>query len=526
MNECNLKTKDVGKTFIHSSGKDSTAIDYIVYPEVFDESILHMRRLEITSNISDHYPVGANMKFYFSMKNTENISLNNKHASQKVNWSKIDKDQYKQAISDRITDYNIQTDNTEQIDDAVLKLTTAVIDALAAVAPLQKVKKHKPKLKLMTHDIYKAIKAKKSAYCEWNIKGRPQDPTNPLLLHKKITTYELRKICRAENAKLRINDRQKLTEARTMDSKLYYQLIRKQRGKLNRFIDELQVGNNCFKGDENILEGWKLHFANLAKQSEPTNFDQEYFSLIDSEYSQIIEICQEVYDHEVVSTEEFEKAIKKLNRNKSADIFGITTECLIYGGEKLEYMLLNIINASFKHCYITNSLKTGTLSPIFKNKGDIVNSKNYRGITITPTISKLVETIIKLRINPDIIFNQNPMQRGFTENTAPLIASLIMEEYKRENKDLKKPTLFGMLDAKSAFDVVRHTNLIRKLYHMGISEQCILLIDNLYKEATRKIKWKGQISGAFDIEQGVRQGGTLLSVPICTRSMSTNSWIT
>ncbi|CAC5359515.1 unnamed protein product [Mytilus coruscus] len=84
-----------------------------------------------------------------------------------------------------------------------------------------------------------------------------------------------------------------------------------------------------------------------------------------------------------------------------------------------------------------------------------------------------------------------------------------MEEYERENKDLKKPTLFGMLDAKSAFDVVRHTNLIRELYHMGISEQCILLIDNLYKEATTKIKWKGQISGAFDIEQGVRQGGTL-----------------
>ncbi|CAC5412961.1 unnamed protein product [Mytilus coruscus] len=76
-----------------------------------------------------------------------------------------------------------------------------VIDALAVVAPPQKVKKHKPKLKFMTHDIYKVIKAKKSAYCEWNVKGRPQDPTNPLLLHKKFTTYELRKICRAENAK-------------------------------------------------------------------------------------------------------------------------------------------------------------------------------------------------------------------------------------------------------------------------------------------------------------------------------------
>ncbi|XP_063404736.1 uncharacterized protein LOC134688195 [Mytilus trossulus] len=124
-------------------------------------------------------------------------------------------------------------------------------------------------------------------------------------------------------------------------------------------------------------------------------------------------------------------------------------------------------------------------------------------------MSKIIETILKLRINPNILEDQNPLQRGFTKNTAPLIASLIMEEFKRESKDLNKPTIYGMLDAKSAFDVVRHTNLIRKLYHLGISEQCILMIDNLYKDATSKIKWKGNTSDAFNIEQGVRQGGTL-----------------
>jgi hypothetical protein len=51
-----------------------------------------------------------------------------------------------------------------------------------------------------------------------------------------------------------------------------------------------------------------------------------------------------------------------------------------------------------------------------------------------------------------------------------------------------------MLDAKSAFDVVRHANLIRKLYHYGVSKQCILMIDNLYRNATTKIKWKGEFS--------------------------------
>ncbi|CAC5418489.1 unnamed protein product [Mytilus coruscus] len=143
-----------------------------------------------------------------------------------------------------------------------------------------------------------------------------------------------------------------------MDSKLFYQLIKKQRGKLNRFIDELQVGESSLKGDNNILEGWKTHFANLAKESDPMNFDQDYFELVDYEYLQIIQICLAAYKHEEVTTAEFEKALHNLNRNKSADIFGITAECLLFRGEKLDSTLLQVINASFQPCYISNNLKT------------------------------------------------------------------------------------------------------------------------------------------------------------------------
>ena len=48
------------------------------------------------------------------------------------------------------------------------------------------------------------------------------------------------------------------------------------------------------------------------------------------------------------------------------------------------------------------------------------DSKNYQGIIITPTMSKLVEAVIKIRINPIVIKYQNPLQRGFTKKTAPL----------------------------------------------------------------------------------------------------------
>lgn len=63
-----------------------------------------------------------------------------------------------------------------------------------------------------------------------------------------------------------------------------------------------------------------------------------------------------------------------------------------------------------------------------------------------------------------------------------------MEEFQREDKDLKRETIFVMLDANSAFDVVKHSSLIRKLFHMGLTPQEKLMIDDLYKNAKSCVK--------------------------------------
>ena len=69
------------------------------------------------------------------------------------------------------------------------------------------------------------------------------------------------------------------------------------------------------------------------------------------------------------------------------------------------------------------------------------------------------------------------------------------------------PTYIALLDSKSAFDVVVHSNLMRRLYQIGMSDQSIIILDQLYENATSCVKWNGSISQEFNIEQGVRQGG-------------------
>ena len=166
--------------------------------------------------------------------------------------------------------------------------------------------------------------------------------------------------------------------------------------------------------------------------------------------------------------------------NKAHDYFGLTAENFIHASNHLIEHLKQLINLCFHLCHIPDLLKIGTL---FKKKGDIKNSRNYRGITITPTYSKIIEKIIKERENSKILLSQNPLQKGFTENSTPLLCELFIEEFEKESKNSKLPVYIAMLDGKSAFDVVIHANLIRRLFQIGISKQSILLLQNLYQNA-------------------------------------------
>ena len=164
--------------------------------------------------------------------------------------------------------------------------------------------------------------------------------------------------------------------------------------------------------------------------------------------------------------------------------------------------LKQLINLCFHFCHIPNLLKIGTLFPVFKKKGDIKNSRNYRGITITPTYSKIIEKIIKEREKSKILLSQNLLQKGFTENSTLLLRKLFIEEFEKKKHRFK----ITSLQSNAAFDVVIHANLIRRLFQIGISKQSILLLQNFYQNAKSYIKWNGQISEEFFIiEQGVSQ---------------------
>ena len=128
---------------------------------------------------------------------------------------------------------------------------------------------------------------------------------------------------------------------------------------------------------------------------------------------------------------------------------------------------------------------------------------------MTMVLCKILETILKWRLDPILESIQHPLQRGFTAGVSPIYAAFIIQELQNEARDNSTPLYVAYLDAKSAFETVWISSLMCKLHDAGINGDLWMLIDNLHTEVTSQIKWKGALSDKFNINQGVRQGCVL-----------------
>ena len=260
----------------------------------------------------------------------------------------------------------------------------------------------KPKLVNWSPQIRLIVKEKKSAFAQWKKGGCPDDPNHPVLIAKPA--------CRNQTAVKHREERQEILDAKSHDVQLFYKLIRKQRGSLTNYIDELHVAEDVYKG-EDVLSGWFKHFSELSTTSDNPSFDEDYHNLVLQDLPEIEGICLAQGQLSApVTVEELKKAIKNLNRGKAADVMGVTAEHLVLAEDTILVDLCLLINKIFEAGHVTDSMKLGLVTPVFKKKGSNTHSKNYKGITVIPILTKLLETIIRSRFKPLILENQNNLQ--------------------------------------------------------------------------------------------------------------------
>jgi hypothetical protein len=256
-------------------------------------------------------------------------------------------------------------------------------------------------------------------------------------------------------------------------------------------------------------QAWTEHFAKLATPSSDSHYNDEYLSQVEVELSIIDQLSVNNKHPKPFTTMEVTDAIAKLNTGKAADEDGLCAEGLKLVAPEVAPVLTVLFNQMLELKCVPSGLKRGILTPIGKKDKSQLHPDNYRGITVTATIGKVLEHIILKRVQPHQTQHQSQQQVGFTEKLSPSMAALVVTEAIAEADSMGSPLYICTLDAKKAFDTVCHSSLLRKLYLEGVELGTWSLIKESYRNMTTKVKWKDEIGEEFIVRQGVRQGGVM-----------------
>ena len=210
--------------------------------------------------------------------------------------------------------------------------------------------------------------------------------------------------------------------------------------------------------------------------------------------------------------QEIDKAIKALKNNKSPSIFdNIINEYLKNAPDNLLAVLKLFFNIILDSGIFPDVWSKGVILPLYKNKGDVNDPDNYRGITILSCFGKLFTSVLNNRLN-DFLESNNILceeQAGFRKHysTVDHIFSLklLVDVYLAHGKKL----YCAFVDYRKAFDSVNRTAMWHKLLSYNIDGKCFKIIHNMYDKAKSCVSSNNTISDFFTSHTGVRQGENL-----------------
>ena len=204
------------------------------------------------------------------------------------------------------------------------------------------------------------------------------------------------------------------------------------------------------------------------------------------------------------------KLLEKINHNKSV------------GPDDLHPMLLKelscclsepvaiLFNLTLKFGSIPDDWKTGNIIPIYK-KGSRKIAENYRPISLTSVLCKIMEKIVRTHLMKHLIDNKllSPKQFGFISGRSTTTQLLYFIDICIDliSEGFVVDAIY--FDFAKAFDSVPHKRLLHKLASFGITGNTFDWIKSFLTGRKQYVTVNGVSSDSANVLSGVPQGTVL-----------------
>jgi hypothetical protein len=213
------------------------------------------------------------------------------------------------------------------------------------------------------------------------------------------------------------------------------------------------------------------------------------------------------------SLADLDNCMESLKRRSAPGPDGIKNNQLLHLPHVGRFLLLRIANASWNYNCIIEDWKISQVTMIEKKSDDRANPKNYRPISLTNSVFKLIEKLIKGKMDRFLTKYKiiNKFQSGFRKNRQTLDNLTLLVESANQAKieNPRNKVCAVVFDISKAFDKVWHSGLIFKLHKLNFPTKLGLWLINFLLKRKFYVKVNSNTSDLFCIETGVGQGSIL-----------------
>ena len=198
----------------------------------------------------------------------------------------------------------------------------------------------------------------------------------------------------------------------------------------------------------------------------------------------------------IVSVNEVLPIVNNLENGKSAGLDGLNDECLKYADVILSVLLSFYFTCIFKHIYLLSAMLDSVNRPLVKHKcGDLSDTSNYRPITISCIVSKILKNVILQRIE-EYLWTADQFGFKVHHSTDLCVYTLtdFIEHFKNHSTSV---------DAIKTLDKMNHWLFFKKLIERQMPLCLVTILYYWYRHQVMFIRWGSSLSTGFRVTNGV-----------------------